>query len=147
MLLFSDSSLLLSLFNSVKNEPIKLMSKLTDNFLHGIDYKFVEERRTKNFSHYFSRFVGINELNLHKVSGAFAYPLLVKNGNMIRNALQQKKIYIPLLWPNVVIEMPESSLEYRFASDILPLPCDQRYDHENIEYVCDEVYNAIKGLN
>lgn len=34
-----------------KNEPIKRMSKLTENLLHGIDYKMVNARRTQNFAY------------------------------------------------------------------------------------------------
>ena len=33
-----------------KNEPIKRMSKLTENLLHGIDYEMVKNRRRQNFS-------------------------------------------------------------------------------------------------
>jgi len=128
-----------------ENEPIKLMSKLTNNLLHGIDYEFVKKCRTDNFNQFYDRFYGINKLVLHRIKGAFAYPLLVDNGSWVRNALQQKKIYIPTLWPNVLKKMPESSMEYWFSDNILPLPCDQRYDYTSIEYICDVVYKAIKG--
>ena len=36
-------------------------------------------------------------------------------------------IYIPTLWPNVLEECPQGSLEYHYAADILPIPVDQRY--------------------
>lgn len=124
------------------DEPIKHMSRLTENLLHGIDYEFVKKRRTENFRLYHDRLKDINELELREVEGAFAYPLLIKNGAEIRKVLQQKKIYVPTLWPNVVNEMPEDSLEYRFAKDILPLPLDQRYGEEDII----QIINAIDGV-
>lgn len=117
------------------NEPIKQMSKLTDNLLHGIDYEFIKKRRTDNFRIYHDRLKGFNELELHYVEGAFAYPLKIKNGNEVRKMLQQNKIYVPTLWPNVVNDMTEDSLEYRLAKDILPLPCDQRYEDYGINYI------------
>lgn len=114
------------------DEPIKHMSKLTNNLLHGIDYEFVKQHRTENFRLYHEKLKGINELELCEVEGAFAYPLLIKNGAEIRKALQQKKIYVPTLWPNVVNDMPEDSFEYRLSRDILPLPVDQRYNEADI---------------
>ena len=127
------------------NEPIKRMSKLTDNLLHGIDYEYVKKRRTENYRMYHEKLKAINELELREVEGAFAHPLLIKNGEVIRKALQQKKIYIPTLWPNVVNEMPVDSPEYRFARDILPLPCDQRYAQKDITEILGEISVCMKN--
>lgn len=129
--------------NRFADEPIKRMSKLTNNLLHGIDYSFVKQRRTENFRQYHISLREINELKIQMSGGAFAYPLLIKNGALIRKALQQKKIYIPTLWPNVVCDMPKDSLEYRFANDILPLPCDQRYGTEEIQYIIKALGEAV----
>ena len=126
------------------NEPIKKMSKLTDNLLHAIDYDFVKERRTENFRLYHEKLGKINQLKLKKVEGAFAYPLLIENGAEIRKKLQQQKIYIPTLWPNVVEEMPEDSMEYRLAKDILPLPVDQRYIERDVTYIVEVMDKCMK---
>lgn len=125
-------------------EPVKRMSRLTDNLLHGIDYGFVRQRRTDNFNIYHEALREINQLHLRTPEGAFAYPLLIPNGAAVRKALQQQKIYIPTLWPNVVSDMPEDSLEYRYAGNILPLPCDQRYDAEDIKYIIQQIGGLIE---
>lgn len=117
------------------NEPVKYMSKLTENLLHGIDYGYVGKKRTTNFEYLDKVFKHINQLQLCTPNGAFMYPLLVSNGAEIRKELQQKKIYIPVLWPNVLHECSEESIEYNFAKNILPLPCDQRYSEEEMEYM------------
>ena len=124
------------------NEPVKQMSKLTDNLLHGIDYDFVEQSRTENFKLYYEKLSSINQLNLREVDGAFAYPLMVKNGAEVRKKLQHKKIYVPTLWPNVLNEASEDSWEYRCAEDILPLPCDQRYDKTDVNTIMEEINNV-----
>ena len=126
-----------------ENEPIKYMSKLTHNLLHGIDYVYVRKRRTDNYLLYHSRLDAINQLDVYSIQGAFAYPLLVDNGVDIRKKLQKKKIYIPTLWPNVVVSMPKDSLEYRFANNILPLPCDQRYSKDDIEYILEVLLESV----
>ena len=121
-------------------EPIKRMSKLTMNLLHGIDYEFVKKRRTDNYILYHENLSKINKLDLRTIEGAFAYPLWLENGSEIRKEKQKKKIYIPTLWPNVLDDMAEDSLEYRLTKNILPLPCDQRYDHSDINYIMEAVY-------
>lgn len=126
------------------NEPIKKMSKLTDNLLHAIDYEFVKNRRTENFAAYHEKLNKINQLKLKKIEGAFAYPLLVENGAEIRKKLQQQKIYIPTLWPNVLEESDKNSLEYKFAENILPLPVDQRYGENEVNVVVNTILENLK---
>ena len=67
------------------------------------------------------------------------YPLLIQNGAAVRKELQKKKIYIPTLWPNVLEECPEGSLEYHYAADILPIPVDQRYGIEDMKYLVESI--------
>ena len=55
----------------------------------------------------------------------------------IKKELAAKKIYVPTLWPNV-LDL-EDSLEKDFAENILPLPCDQRYDAEDMEMIIKQL--------
>jgi hypothetical protein len=77
----------------------------------------------------------MNKLRLITPEGAFAYPFYLEKGVEIRKELAAKKIYIPTLWPNVLEDTPESSLEYDYAANILPLPCDQRYGIKDMKYM------------
>ena len=99
----------------------------------------MKKRRSENYRLYHEKLKGINLLKVREVEGAFAYPLLIENGAEVRKKLQQKKIYIPTLWPNVLNDMDGDSLEYRYAKDILPLPCDQRYVENDIKTVIQEI--------
>lgn len=125
------------------NEEIKEMSKLTKNLLRSIDYEYVKQIRTNNFAYLHEKLRTVNKLNVHLIEGAFMYPLLIDDGMKIRKQLQQMKIYIPTLWPNVLKECEPDTLEYKFAADILPLPIDQRYGIEDMEYICKLITNQI----
>lgn len=125
------------------NEGIKDMSKLTKNLLRSIDYEYVKQIRTNNFAYLHEKLREVNKLNVRLIEGAFMYPLLIDDGMKIRKQLQQMKIYIPTLWPNVLKECEPDTLEYKFAADILPLPIDQRYGIEDIEYMCKLITNQI----
>ena len=124
--------------------PIKQMSRLTENLLRGMDYESVAKRRQENFEFLDAELWNINGLKLKSVYGAFMYPLLIQNGTAVRKELQKEKIYIPTLWPNVLEDCPKDSLEYRYASDILPIPIDQRYEIEDMKYLV-EVINRVSS--
>ena len=121
------------------------MSHLTKNLLHGIEYNSVAKRRQENFDFLNTELGSINELTMKSVYGAFMYPFLVQNGAVLRKKLQKEKIYIPTLWPNVLEECPEDSLEYHYAADILPIPVDQRYGIEDMKYLVEVIRNEIDG--
>lgn len=127
-------------------EPIKKMSLITKNILCGIDYEKVAEIREENFAYLQRKLQDINLLELSIPKGAFMYPLLIKEGMEVRRKLQQEKIYVPLLWPNVLETCKTEDLEYKYAAGILPLPVDQRYKLEDMRYIVKRVKEKIKEL-
>lgn len=123
-------------------ESVKKMSRLTLNLLHGIDYSMVKEKRTRNYCRLHDKLKDINHLKLKITEGAFAYPLLAENGPDIRKKLISEKIYIPVLWPDVLENADPGSIEYRYAGNILPLPCDQRYGESEMDLIAEAVKAA-----
>ncbi len=126
-----------------KNEPLKYMSKLTHNILGAIDYERVRKIRNENYAYLNNKFSINNKIELVVPDGPFAYPFYVENGTKIRKLLAQKKIYIPTLWPNVLVDTQESSIEYDYTANILPLPCDQRYEIDDMKYIIECLQNLI----
>lgn len=117
------------------NEPIKIMSKLTRNLLCGIDYERVRKIRSENFSYLNEKLAHINKLNVKNVEGAFMYPLMIDNAQEVKKRLLENKIYIPTLWPSVLEDVPKDWWEYKLANNVLPLPVDQRYGVEDMEFM------------
>lgn len=121
-------------------EPVKRMSGLTFNLLHGINYDVAEKCRTENFAYLHERFRTLNnKLTLSVPPGAFMYPLYLEKGAEIRKKLVDEKIYIPILWPEVTDICKSEWLESDMAANILPLPVDQRYGRKEMEYMVKEV--------
>lgn len=114
-------------------EDIKFMSKLTENMLHAIDYAKIKNTRTNNYKYLHSNFSDLNNLELKNIEGAYMYPLMINNAQKIKKELIKNRIYIPTLWPNILNELDDIYLEYKFAKNILPLPCDQRYNLEDMD--------------
>ena len=128
------------------NEPVKSISRLTLNFLRAIDYGTVKQRRTENFDYFHQRLKSVNLLNLRVPEGAFAYPLMLKNAETIRKKMIDRKIYVPLLWPNVLSETSAETTDYALAASVLPLPCDQRYGKEECGYICTSLEEAMAEI-
>ena len=125
-------------------EPIKIMSRLTRNMLHGINYERTKAIREENYAFLQERFGKINQLKLSGTRGTFMYPLLISNGDAARKKLQQKRIYIPTLWPSVYDWCREDETEYTIARDTLPLPIDQRYKTDDMEYMANIIDEILE---
>ena len=123
-------------------EP-KRMSALTENLLHAVDYERVKRIRTENFRRLHEGLGGQNLLNLRLTEGAYAYPLMLPEGQTIRRKLIEQKIFVPMLWPNVPEQQPAESDACRLAREILPLPCDQRYGAEEMDHIILAVRDCL----
>lgn len=127
----------------------KKMSPLTENFLKSFEYTRIADTRLRNYLQLSSRLQKTNPLR--KVLrtpdvGPFCYPYYTEQGVKVRKALAARKIFVPTYWSNVIADMPEDSLEYRYAANILALPCDQRYDADDMNTVADAVLEICSGL-
>ena len=116
-------------------QPVKRMSALTENILRAVDYEHVKSTRSRNFLQLHEALKDINLLSVRPVEGAYAYPLLIKDGMEKKKELIAEKIFVPTLWPNVLKYARENSLEYNFSANILPLPCDQRYGEAEMDRI------------
>ena len=122
--------------------PIRRMSRLTMNLLRGIDYERVKRTREENYRFLHRSLGGRNGLQPGEQPGTFMYPLLLENGAAIRKKLQEERIYIPTLWPDVLGWCGEEETEYQLAQNILPLPIDQRYGVEDMRYLVGRIEAA-----
>jgi hypothetical protein len=120
------------------------MSSITKNILRAIDYDKVAEIRKSNWQVLGKRLDSINGIKVKTPSVPFMYPLyLGDKAEIVKRHLIENKIYIATLWPNVCSTENKESWAYKYASGILPLPLDQRYDVEDMEYIAE----CILSLN
>lgn len=129
---------------SFKKLSLKKMSRLSKNILGAIDYEKILKSRNRNFAYLHDNLKNTNIVDIIIPEGPFSYPYYVENGIEIRKRLVTKNIYIPTLWPNVLKEIDNSSIEYNFVANILPLPCDQRYGIDDMEYIIDNLRNSTE---
>lgn len=127
---------------SFADEPVKQMSKLTHNFMRVIDYENVKDIRTANFVALHNKLGTYNLLReLNIPDGAFMYPFRVNNGTGLRKYLQERKIFVPKLWPDVC----DIGCAVELADSIVPIPCDQRYDVEDMNYIIGHIFDFLES--
>ena len=119
-------------------QSIKKMSMLTERILKSIDYEMVKQQRRDNYLLLHNSLRETNGLSL-EIDNAIpmVYPYLTEKGDSLRRLLQRQRIYIATYWPNVLKWSTHDSTDYRLASQILPLPIDQRYGEEDIKKIID----------
>lgn len=123
--------------------PLRYMSELTHNLLRGIDYEYVRSKRNENYA-FLHRMLGSkNKLQPTMPDGPFCYPFYCENGMALKKKLATYKIYVPTLWPNVLDMV--GTLEKDYAENILPIPCDQRYELLEMVYMSRIINKLEKG--
>ncbi len=118
---------------------MRSMSNLTHNLLRSIDYDYSGNKRTENFSYLHQQLRDKNKLTLIVPNGAFMYPFYTEKGAELKKRLIENKIYVPTLWPDVFDISDKQSIEWELAENIVPLPIDQRYDAEDMEYIIEKI--------
>lgn len=123
-------------------QGLSAMSALTHNILRSIDYERVEQTRTSNAKRLDAWLGENNLLTVKNMTGAYLYPYFCADGEKLRKKLIERKIFVPVLWQNVLEDCDIDTAEYNFSKNMVPLPCDQRYTENDM----DEVIAAVKEL-
>lgn len=125
------------------NQPIRWMSDTTKDILNHIDYDNVVAKRRENFRFLHYSLSGKNTFNLPD-SDSYAcpmvYPFMTYTDRNLRKELIANKVFVARYWPN--IQQSETfETEYKMSFDIIPLPCDHRYGHKDMERIIEIINN------
>ncbi|WP_353132661.1 hypothetical protein [Pseudopedobacter sp.] len=128
--------------NLLCNGPIKLMSKLTQRILSGIDYEKCRYIRTQNFKIIHDGLGRYNTLfiNMENIDGPMVYPFLIDK--RIKKKLIDKRIYVATYWPNVLKWTSEKMFENYLTEHLVAIPIDHRYDGEDM----NRIVNIVKQI-
>lgn len=121
---------------SLKNQDTKKMSKLTQRIMQSIDYEEIARKRKDNFLYLHKELNDSNLLNFYisKDTTPLIYPYFSED-EKLREHLISNKIYVAQYWPNVLKWTDKDSIEYSLAVKMIPLPIDQRYSKEDMNYI------------
>lgn len=117
--------------------PILGMSNLTARIFQSIDLKEVQDKRRKNFEYLHHELKLTNQLSIPSFD-SFACPMVYPyyiESDSLRTELIKNKVFVATYWPNVLNWCKEDTVEHRLAKYILPLPIDQRYSIEDMDFI------------
>lgn len=118
---------------------IRRMSRLTGNLLRSMDYPYIKAKREENYHLLTELLPSESIFNQVIPEGPFAYPYYHEDGLALRKWLAGRKIFVPTYWRNIIDHFDEDTMEYDWAANVLPLPCDQRYGEEEMRYIADSI--------
>ena len=120
-------------------------SKYMDRNIIKTNYAKIKELRSSNFKVYHKKLMKLNELNLpENPTGPLYYPLLIKNGELIRKQLIKNNIFIPKLWSNIkTAKKNQFKFEIYLAKNCIFLPLDQRYKKKDIEFILNLLFHFL----
>lgn len=123
--------------DGISNQPIRKMSRLSGKLLSSIDYNIVLEKRLTNFNYIQSRLEKFNKFKVtnNKYKCPMVYPFLHDKGIGLRKFFIQNGVYVAQYWPEVLKLVKSGCIEYELAKNMVPIPIDQRYDEEDMNYI------------
>jgi dTDP-4-amino-4,6-dideoxygalactose transaminase len=109
------------------------MSELSTLLLQTIDYGKIRRRRRENYE-YLARELKVFAILPDLPSGVvpLGFPVRLRDRDGIRGELFASAIYPPIHWLLDGVVPVEFKASHQLASQILTLPCDQRYDESDL---------------
>jgi len=126
---YDDFHKISAMFHSM---PVRYMSKLTKRLMQGINYECVAQKRIDNYQR-LCQCLGGRQLNEGEVPMVFPY--ITDRGQELRKHLITNRVFVAKYWPNVEMWSARNSTEVWIANHVLPLPIDQRYGSEEMDYI------------
>lgn len=122
------------------------MSELTRIMLEfAFEFDQIKEQRKQNYSVLGSK---LGDLALFPVLSPevtpLGFPIRVQNRDVVQKGLFAKSIYPPIHW-DISNSVPEEFFEsHQLTQQIMTIPCDQRYDEDDMEFVSDSLLELIR---
>ena len=126
--------------DSLCNQDIKLMSKLTEAILSGIDYESVKQQRRENYSFLDKALSDSNliQLEMDTAAAPMVYPYLTDD-TLLKQRLIDNRVFVATYWPNVRENCAEDMLEYQLMDRVVPIPIDQRYGLNEMKSIIETI--------
>lgn len=121
--------------HAISQLPIQGMSCLTERLLKSVDYERARTARTRNALYLHERLGKYNHLNMNidDSTAPLCYPFLPSVKTASRSDLISQRAFLPSYWPEVLNRVEEDSFEWSLVTCGLFLPCDQRYNEDDMD--------------
>lgn len=126
---------------ALNDYPLEHISSLTLALMGNIDYERAKEKRWENYTYLHNCLHTSFPFALSEDDVPLIYPFYSESGTESRAKLIQNNVFVARYWPNVLVDTKLGDVEYRLATNLLPLPIDQRYGARDMERVVNLMIN------
>lgn len=131
--------------NSLIDQPIKRMSKLTDKILSSIPYNKYSKIRNSNFSFLCNELKGYNKFKIKNgIEAPLCYPFWIEFGAELKEKLIENMIFIPTFWKSALKFISTETIEHDFVNNLVSISIDQRYNIKDMQIIANIIK---KNLN
>lgn len=125
---------------ALSHAPLLAMSRLTESMLDSLDYGRAAQIRRENYGILHEALRESNRIHLQMDGDdvPMVYPFLSEDSSL-RQRLIDNRVFVATYWPNVKQSTALESIEYEFASKLVPLPIDQRYGAEDMKRIIEAI--------
>lgn len=122
--------------DSLNNNPIRLMSNLTEKILCSIDYDNIKRIRRENYILLDTKLSSSNGLSLFldDESVPMVYPYFT-NKILLRKSLIENRIFVAKYWDKTLGTDKCTDNEYILSESLLPIPINDMHDNKNINRI------------
>ena len=121
---------------------IHKMSILSEHILKSLDYQLIIQKRRENYMSLYHKLGNLNKMDFDISStnnAPMIYPFWSNESNL-RQKLIPYKIFIPQYWKCVENwTNPTRGIEIELSEKLYPIPIDQRYNKEDMNYIIDHI--------
>ena len=121
---------------------IHKMSILSERILKSLDYQLIIQKRRENYMSLYHKLGNLNKMDFD-ISPTDNVPMIYpfwSNESNLRQKLIPYKIFIPQYWKCVVNwTKPTRGIEIALSEKLYPIPIDQRYNKEDMNYIIDHI--------
>lgn len=118
------------------------MSTLSEYILKSLDYQQIIQRRRENYILLHHKLGALNKIDFD-ISSTDDAPMIYpfwSNKTNLRQMLISYRIFIPQYWKCITDwANPIQGIEIELAEKLYPIPIDQRYDKEDMNYIIDHI--------
>jgi len=130
------------------NKDVADISDESGKLLKNIDFEKISQRRCENIqvmSEMIKEISSMKSILTDTNQSALYYPILIENRDIIQQKLAVKNIYCPVIWPLPKMAEGVCELSDYIASHMLALPCDQRYNIDDIEHIITVLKELLRN--
>lgn len=121
---------------------IHKISTLSECILKSLDYQQIIQRRRENYMLLYHKLDALNKIDFD-ISSTDDVPMIYpfwSNKTNLRQILISHRIFVPQYWKCVADwANPTQGIEVELSEKLYPIPIDQRYDKEDMNYIIDHI--------